>query len=584
MNISIKQSDLDYTVYTGGEISTLFDITDQDIIRLYYFFKHNSNTESYVIADDSDVVRGTSFITVDNYSLYYSYRITFVGENVASLDSKTLYIVSAADIQDELSFKRYLEKNDVKNSINSTFIIEKDYNIVSNTERMRDHAIIEQHCNLCVVLNPKYSEKSKEFLTSSQKLHKLAASSYKKFITCDVTDLIKNRDIQDSTSMTLQKSVAIIEDIDKRIHSIAQNNHTSTDNIILYVDDALTKNVMYVYVGIAAYLTMSRGYHCFVNDDYKVAFMDILRKSTSPVYNYLSDYLKIISNFPTFSLSISDDLACLCIKDLALLAEDRERKISQRRYKLTLSIYVAPFDITSFSLRGVMSKNVSILDYNLIEVLDFRDYLDLESRDLEVCTNQYSILNNLVREIDGQLRDGSSLLCEKTLNCNNLLLFRQDDRYYIGYVSNIEYKLPFVMKPFANNYSTIREVLTIQDLNRLYDTNVIFDADLLVNRIIASNQAYDVNKHFNLNKTALKGCILQGTKGIKEKLLNLDALNFSEIGIWSWQTSSLRDSHVGAIAKKMNLRALLEKDYLGYFGGMHPAEKITMEISPELWR
>ena len=83
MNISIKQSDLDYTVYTGGEISTLFDITDQDIIRLYYFFKHNSNTESYVIADDSDVVRGTSFITVDNYSLYYSYRITFVGENVA---------------------------------------------------------------------------------------------------------------------------------------------------------------------------------------------------------------------------------------------------------------------------------------------------------------------------------------------------------------------------------------------------------------------------------------------------------------------------------------------------------------------
>lgn len=584
MSIPIKQNALDYSVYTGGVIDHLYDITDQDVIRLYYFFKHNSSDNSYVIVDDGDIARGISFITVDNYSLYCSYNITFASDNLMNLDSKKLYILSPEDLQDSLSFKRYLERHGVKNSVNSTFIVEKDYSIVASSERERDQAIFEQCCNLGTVLNPKFKLTESEFLTSSQRLHRLASASVKKFVQLDVTELLHEVGQTLTVSSTLQKSMEIVEEIDQRVYTLAQNNNVLKDNIIIYVEDSLHSKDMYVYVGIAAYLTMSRGYHCFVNDDYKVACMDILRKTTSPVYNYLSDYLKIIANFPTFSLSMAGNLACLCIKDFAALQMDMDNPYRLRKYRLTLSIYLAPFDINSFSLQGSVSRNAVILDYDNIEVLDFRDYLDFSSKDLETCSNQYRILNSLVQEIDEQLRTQSTVLNEATLNCNNLLLFRQDDRYYVGYVSNVEYKLPFIVKPFASNYKVVKEVMSIHDLNKLYDTNIIFDANIIVNKIIDSNKAYNVNKHFDLNKTALKGCILHGISSSKEKIQNLDVLSFSEIGIWSWQTSSLRDSHVGAIAKKMNIGALLKKEYLGYFGGIHPSEKITMRISPELWR
>ena len=91
-----------------------------------------------------------------------------------------------------------------------------------------------------------------------------------------------------------------------------------------------------------------------------------------------------------------------------------------------------------------------VLAYNMI---NHRVYVKNQNADLAICLNQYNELNQLIVAFGKQLRERTTYLNDTALNCNNMLMFESNNSRYLAYISEIDYKLPFNMKPFASGYN-----------------------------------------------------------------------------------------------------------------------------------
>lgn len=587
--ISISQSDLDYTKrYTNGEkVDNLFGIRNQVLIQLYYYFKNNTQNCIYSVnmnlaSDAESVFIDSEFTTYHRYGIFEEYS----DYSLDIFDRSYLIILPIEMLSDELSLQTFIEREKAKTNISKfTCIIERDYTGIMPEQYKQDYELFKKVCSEITVLNPGfYDIGEKRYYTTEDRLHDFVNRQRgKKFITIDIATMLSSYQFLSNMAQSLKICKELIQNIDDQVISTAKQHNLSTDNIIIYTSNFVNDKSKHIYLGVSAYLTMTKGYHCYVDYTDRSIFLEYVRRTTSKQYNYLCDYLRIIRNFPNFAISFNGDIASLCIKDLQRINKDKALPLNERRYSIKLSAYCVKIDINSFVFKEEVSTKKIILQEEVIEVLDFRDYFDLTNPDKRVCINQYEELNKVIISFGKQLREKTDILRDTSLNCNNVLLFKLSGSYYLGYISAIDYKLPFQMKPFADNYKMSHIEFDITEFRNLYDTNLIFDVDIFINKIIAEKAAYNNNLHFDLEGTAVEGSILSGITTEHELFRECDILTFSDIGIWSLQTSQLREGNVGGLTSFMNINEMIKSGYLGYFGGMHPAKSIKMEIRPELW-
>lgn len=587
--ISINQADLDYTkkYNKGNKLDSLFGIKNQVLIQLYYFFRNNKQDCIYSVnmdltSDEQTVFVGNEFTVYHRYGIYEEYT----DYSIDTFDRSYLIIVPVEALHDELSLASFMEREKAKTNIDSfTCIIERDYTVIDVEQYKQDYVLFGKVCNDVRVLNPGfYDIGEKRYYTTTDRLHAFVENQKsKKFVTVDIVDIIKSYTFLNNMAQSIRICKDLIVKIENLIENTAKQNNLGPDNVIIYTSDFVNDKSKHIYLSIAAFLTMSKGYHCYVDNNDRGIYLEYVRRTTSRQYNYLSDYLKIIRKFPNFAISFNGEIASLCIKDLQRIQDDRKLPPESRRYSIKLSVYCAKIDINSFSLKEEVSTKKVILHDEYIQVLDFRDYFDLTNPDKEICINEYEQLNKVVISFGKQLREKTEILCDTSLNCTNIILFKLNNNYYLGYVSAIDFKLPFQMKPFADNYKMSHIEFDITEFRNLYDTNLIFDADVIVKRILQQRPFYNQNLHFDLSSTAINGSILSGIAAEKELITDCKTLSFSDIGIWSLQTSQLREGNVGGLTTVMNINEMIKSGYLGYFGGMHPSKSIDMVIKPELW-
>lgn len=587
--IDINQEALDYRLhYTNGEyVEKLYGITDQTIIQLYYFYKKNPQNCIYkVIASPEnagDLFKGKDFTLYNKFGIFIAYSnfdIDFDNRN-------HLAIIPAETMSDEIALEMFMKNILSDNKITSiSCVIEKDYTALDVTEIERDYKIMQKVCPQAFVFNSQFYDLANKNNsdTKGHLFEQIEAQKHIKFIPVSISDLLTEYVFYKDMVISAEKCCALAELIEARVQEVMVKESCSKRQIIIYADDLEDNRARNIYCGIAAYLTMVKGIHCYVDKHDTKNFLEYVRRTTSRQYNYLSDYLRIIKNFPNFVISFSGEFASLCIKDLSRIYKDRQLPIKDRRYSIRLSVYSAKIDIDSFTFKTNVNLQKSIINEEYLEILDFRNYFKLEDPELAICLAEYEKLNNILTNFGKQIRDKTEILAESALNCNNVLLYKYADEYYLGYVSEIDYKLPFKMKPFVDNYDVQQHEFNIEEFKNLFDINIFFDAVLYVDAFTAKNEAYKNNLHFNLNGTAVKGVMLAGIKAAPEKFRTDGPLNFSEIGIWSYQTSQLRQSHLNGLANMMNINELIRSGYLGYYGGLHPSKSIEMIIRPELWR
>lgn len=587
--VSITQADLDYReVFTKGLLKEdLYGIKNQVLIQLYYFFKRHDQNCIYRINIDENtadsVFRAQEFTTYNSYGIYAMYA----NYDLDEFDRNFLIVIPEEVLSDELTLRTFIENK--KNSTNIkrfTCIIEKDYSGIEKPEFKQHYKLFKSVCPEITVLNPGFESIGtvKYYSVREQLMNYIENTNNNNFILFDAGNLLNNVEFYISTATNMQSAFSLAKAIEQAVYEQAKLHNVQNSNVIVYCDSFNSEQCHEIYLGIIAYLTMARGIHCYVSRDDRTVFLEYVRRITSQRYNYLSDYLRIIKNFPNFTISFNGQSASFCIKDLQRIAEDNKKPIENRRYIIRMSAYCVKIDKESCTFLDDVSTKKIILYENLINIIDFRDVFDLSNPDLSICLNQYNELNQIIVTFGKQLRERTTYLNDTSLNCNNMLMFESNNSRYLAYISEIDYKLPFNMKPFASGYSFAHHEFDVSEFRNLYDTNLIFDIDPMINLIINQNPAYGKNRHFNLKGTAVNGSILSGIAAKPEKFRDCKPLTFSDIGIWSVQTSQLRDRSVGGLADIMNINELIRSDYVGFYGGLHPAKSVDMEIRSELWR
>ena len=558
-----------------------FDLYNSALVQIYLFYKDNSQDFVYAFNPGTDIME---VLDVSAGSLYADYGIFFYKDEVVNMRARLrLLVVPDAVCGDMVSLNDFI-KSSCEGSLASftNCIIEHDFASSSSAEIKTIYNTIKSACPKISILNESFLGIDEIADGIPRKLAKMLEireySGELVYTAFDVSDIFAKYVITRDTGDNIENSLNIIKEL-RKVHRV---------NKIFYFGGVANNSVRFLYLSLAAYLTLSSGFKFYISQNDESKYLGIMRKGVSREYNFLSDYLQIITNIPNFTVSYHDNVPNLFVKDIGRLQAARNSG-DYDKFGVTMTVQYAKVDLELRDLvDSVLSQPTRVL-YESVEVLRFRDYFNLDSANSVLALSELKSLNTFVRVFDKLIRNNSSALGVSSLNSSNLLLFRKNGDTYVGYVTMIDGKVPFLAKPFSSNYKFVPMEVETRELPRLYDTRIFFDTDENLTPFLLQYPDFNQNKNYKLSST-FKGCLLQGYS-TTPMMVRLDkGLCLSDIGIWSTQTSQLRTELLESLGKHLSVRALLEREYLTFFGGPHPSAisnsqaVVQMELTPEIWR
>ena len=167
---------------------------------------------------------------------------------------------------------------------------------------------------------------------------------------------------------------------------------------------------------------------------------------------YAKDYLEMLDKFPDVTTYYSDEMGYYCVIDY-----DKLKRVDpdfKRDYKYEVTIINVKYDPAT---KHWLSTNVEEVnyDYYSIKPLDFHDYFSLDAESKEDAKKVINSLSDLVKQFHSNLKN-KGITPSEIIHQGNLLLYEYEGNTYIGFISSISRKLPFILYPMDENYEPFR--------------------------------------------------------------------------------------------------------------------------------
>lgn len=214
-----------------------------------------------------------------------------------------------------------------------------------------------------------------------------------------------------------------------------------------------------------------------------------------------------------------------------------------------------------------------------IEVLDFRKYYELHTKDFKKGRTESILLFSLLNNIHAILN-----VKETSLDISNAILFRMKGDLFIGLLEKIDYKVSYTAVSLIKDYN-YKNVIEMDESK--YATSVL---DL---------RAFDDNSLIVKNSNILQRELPNTSEGFLVSLLCHTAANINEtcglcyddVGLFGTPTKTCRGVAVNKLLKCGLPLKGLQNTFLTFFGGPHMylgenvnGVKTPLKIDQNLWR
>lgn len=548
------------------ELDSIIDETGADIVSIRSMF-NVTDTTPQLMKNQQD-------------ALTY-YGIENVGLNQFNpIEKHVLCIIPASVLQDEDEFSAQYQE--LLSSLPSNIggdgveaIITKNYGNVTLAEFQLDFDIIQRVCPELVVMNDNFNRL--RLSENSETFDKVIANVNQYYGGKDVfhyvslSEIFNQFDESDRRVVPNLKTVLkVVREVELLISSYREKYKYSLKSIVCHLDSYDNIFVTQQYLTVAAYLFMVAGYKFYLPKNWETEYVNLLQKCVSRKHNYLHDYIRIMENFPFRTISTRGGFVQIFQKDIARIQRNNATGSDKDIYKMKLQMIPFHFNVTERKIQGsVLDSLVIVTDQ--IKIHDPRKFFNLDARDSLKGIKELETLNDLLQQMRAKMGQP-----ELVLDCTNVLFYERQGEFFVGYVKDIKYELPFSVHLVAASCKPWFEVKPLEELEHLMNLDFVFDFSFV-------QMPPGVIPRFNVSQTAVKGIFLQGLRAVPVSI-PLEQLTMSEVGIWSVQSSRLRDGYVYRLADLLTLDQLYDEQILGFFGGSPPSVMHEISIKSSMWR
>lgn len=316
---------------------------------------------------------------------------------------------------------------------------------------------------------------------------------------------------------------------------------------------------------------------------------------------YAKDYLEMLDKFPDVTTYYSDEMGYYCVIDY-----DKLKRVDpdfKRDYKYEVTIINVKYDPAT---KHWLSTNVEEVnyDYYSIKPLDFHDYFSLDAESKEDAKKVINSLSDLVKQFHSNLKN-KGITPSEIIHQGNLLLYEYEGNTYIGFISSISRKLPFILYPMDENYEPFRIDLSNSfsgsemSINKLQSIFTDLDWKNTLNYLANNGAKFSLsNLDFKLSDYA-DGIIFVSILYeyfIVTQIPDLEHVcnksvfaTIDELGIWCESARQFRKNsrtgdsfYYNSLLRTFDTDALRKESYLTFFGGPHPYVTTQIALRPNL--
>ena len=316
---------------------------------------------------------------------------------------------------------------------------------------------------------------------------------------------------------------------------------------------------------------------------------------------YAKDYLEMLDKFPDVTTYYSDEMGYYCVIDY-----DKLKRVDpdfKRDYKYEVTIINVKYDPAT---KQWLSTNVEEVnyDYYSIKPLDFHDYFSLDAESKEDAKKVINSLSDLVKQFHSNLKN-KGITPSEIIHQGNLLLYEYEGNTYIGFISSISRKLPFILYPMDENYEPFRIDLSNSfsgsemSINKLQSIFTDLDWKNTLNYLANSGAKFSLsNLDFKLSDYAdgiifvsilYEYFIVTQIPDLKHVGNKSVFATIDELGIWCESARQFRKNsrtgdsfYYNSLLRTFDTDALRKESYLTFFGGPHPYVTTQIALRPNL--
>ena len=367
--------------------------------------------------------------------------------------------------------------------------------------------------------------------------------------------------------------------------------------------ETVISNMNYIYASFYSILTTK--YHCSCiktasnSNDVNSSTSWLLAQDNM----YAKDYLEMLDKFPDVTTYYADSMGYYCVIDY-----DKLKRVDPdftKAYKFEITVTSIKYNPET---KRWLSTNVEEVnyDYHTIKPLDFHDYFDLTAEDVAMAKNAISEISDLAKQFQNNLKN-KGIVPTEIIHQGNLLLYEYDGCTYLGFISSIVRKLPFILYPMDDSYEPFKIDLSNSyagsevSINKLQSIFTDLDWKNTLNYLANGGAKFSLEKlDFKLGAYA-DGIIFVSIlyeyfivshlsdlahAGSKSVFATID-----ELGIWCESARQFRkdartgdSSYYNSLIKTFDTDSLRKENYLTFFGGPHPYDSTRIAIEPKLIR
>lgn len=571
-----------------SDATHLFGIGNEFREQLYKFFKRYQQGIFYTIsADDNKEL--LSYINADALGVYNSYGIYFK-DGFRNTIKKYVLIIPADVFCSAASSPEVLEQyvasfcnaHDIESDSIEFCVVElgKDDQFKHIDRLLREGKSVAAYKNFFQhydVENSGYSFRDTTYVSRYQN-HKLFKNC--KFINV-ATLVAKNGCLKSTVYLATLKLLAQLLDEMETLGSKDVMFYCSAQDLsIPYADCEVFRKdncalLNSLYVKFAAYLTLKRNFKFDIPDDLFFSYQIEMASLLDPKFRYLDRYLEFLASGTAYAIKYSNGhQPFLCI-----------RKPSKADY-VSLVVQHVNLDIDESEQFCIRDKTVACSKILLsgIKLLHVTDFYQMHTRDFEQGRKEMLRLQRLLDIFQDALFEYNEKVDSFSLDCSNVIFYKDEAGYKLGYVSDINAQCNYKTQCFTRGYDFVEDKsFNLDELKALNDIRCYPDYGVLYKG--------DGSDFPALDDTA-EGFIDTIMKHNPENITSSCGICYDSIGLWANCSSYLRGRSITGFATdcKLPIRGL-RREFLSFFGGPHPYlgqgardEKPVLNIGHELWR
>ena len=420
-----------------------------------------------------------------------------------------------------------------------------------------------------------------KFFNSNSQVGQITESNlqdYSNYNVVPVADIFKKY----PSCVTASDNVKAVKSLIRELVGLSKNNTVFTLGK-LTLSDGEYEQLLNNYINVAAYMTAKYKSKFIIPVNYRVHFLALLKQFSSLECNYLGNYLKMVKEFPYFSISINDTIGLLHILDITRLMRN------PTAYDTNLTVYTTKFNVDKLSCSGSKVQGPLTIPLSKITILDIEKIFGLSVKDNKEGVKNLAKFEEQINLFQKLLKENNTALSDVLLNISNVLLYSIKGETYLAYVGDISGKLPFIVTSLSNDFGNFHKDVDVMSLSNLLDTSIIFDLDRVVNNYKKKFSKFypDRNRdHFRYNN--LEGFLyLYNWKSNRTGVSTDCPLNVSDIGIWHPATKMYRKQYK-MFSETLSINKMIEKGILTFYGCTHPyitnfkGNKFNLVVSTDL--